>query len=59
LLVLFEDANGVPRYLAGDDDSGEERNAKISYRLFHGRNYIARLRLVHPGPTGKTSIMYS
>jgi len=23
LLVLFEDINGVSRYLSGDDDSGE------------------------------------
>jgi hypothetical protein len=58
-LVLFEDINGVPRYLAGDDDSGEERSASISYKLFEGRSYIARARLVHPGPTGKTSLMYS
>jgi hypothetical protein len=59
LLVLFEDINGAPRYLAGDDDSGEERNASITYKLFEGRSYIARLRLSHPGPTGKTALMYS
>jgi hypothetical protein len=59
VLVLFEDINGVPRYLSGDDDSGEERNASITYKLFQGRSYIARLRLVHPGPTGKTAVMYS
>lgn len=58
-LVLFEDINGVPRYLAGDDDSGEERNAQISQKLFEGRHYIARARVVHPGPTGKMSLMYS
>jgi hypothetical protein len=59
VLVLFEDVNGTPRYLAGDDDSGEERNASISYQLLQGRNYIARVRLVHPGPSGKTAVMYS
>jgi hypothetical protein len=59
LLVLFEDVNGSPRYLVGDDDSGEERNAKIEYKLFQGRHYIVRLRLAHPGPTGTTSLMYS
>ena len=59
LLVLFEDINGVPRFLAGDDDSGEDRNASISYKLFQGRNYIARLRLYQPGQSGKTSLMYS
>jgi len=58
-LVLFENINGEPRYLSGDDDSGEERNARITYKLFQGRTYIARLRLVHPGPTGKTAVMYS
>jgi hypothetical protein len=59
LLVLFEDINGVPRYLSGDDDSGEERSASITYKLFQGRSYIVRLRLSHPGPTGKTALMYS
>ncbi|HUJ37157.1 MAG TPA: M12 family metallopeptidase [Hyphomicrobium sp.] len=59
LLVLFEDINGVPRYLSGDDDSGEERSATITHKLFAGRSYIVRLRLLHPGETGKTSLMYS
>jgi hypothetical protein len=59
LLVLFEDINGVPRYLSGDDDSGEDRNASITYKLFQGREYIVRLRLYYPGVTGKTSLMYS
>jgi len=57
LLVLFEEINGVPRMLAGDDDSGEDRNAAIVYRLFSGRNYIARLRLYYPGRSGKTALM--
>jgi len=59
VLCLFEDINGAPRYLSGDDDSGEERNASISYKLLQGRNYVARVRLVHPGPSGKTAVMYS
>ncbi len=59
LLVLFENINTEPRFLAGDDDSGEERNASISYKLFKGRSYIVRLRLYYPGVSGKTSIMYS
>jgi hypothetical protein len=59
LLVLFEEVNGEPRYLAGDDDSGEDRNASIVYRLFTGRTYIARLRLYYPGQSGTTSLMYS
>ena len=59
LLVLFEDINGEPRYLSGDDDSGEDRNAAITYKLFQGRSYIVRLRLYYPGQTGKTSLMMS
>jgi hypothetical protein len=58
-LVLFEEVNGTPGFLVGDDDSGEDRNARISYKLFAGRSYIARLRLVHPGPSGKTALMFS
>ncbi|MFL5328682.1 MAG: hypothetical protein ACJ8C4_07180 [Gemmataceae bacterium] len=57
LLVLFEDINGEPRYLAGDDDSGEDRNASIVYKLFSGRSYFARLRLYYPGQSSKTSLM--
>jgi len=46
-------------YLAGDDDSGEDRNASITYKLFQGRSYIVRLRLYYPGQSGKTLLMYS
>jgi hypothetical protein len=59
LLALFEDVNGQPRFLAGDDDSGQDRNAKIVYKLLQGRSYIARLRLYYPGQSGQTSLMYS
>lgn len=59
LLGLFEEVDGVPRYLAADDDSGEDRNARISYKLFAGRRYHVRLRLYHPGQTGVTSLMVS
>jgi hypothetical protein len=59
VLVLFENINGVPRLLSGDDDSGENRNAVIDYRLFNGRNYTVRLRVYYPGKSGKTSLMIS
>jgi hypothetical protein len=59
LLVLFEEISGEPRFLAGDDDSGEGRNATIVHKLFKGRNYVARLRLYYPGQSAKTSLMYS
>jgi hypothetical protein len=59
LLALFEDINGTPRFLAGDDDSGQDWNAKITYKLFQGRTYIVRLRLYYPGQTGKVALMCS
>jgi len=59
LLALFEDVNGTPRYLSADDDSGQDRNASITYKLFAGRTYHLRLRLYYPGRTGVTSVMYS
>ncbi|HEV8240986.1 MAG TPA: hypothetical protein VGS57_16590 [Thermoanaerobaculia bacterium] len=59
LLVLFEEVDGEPRFLAGDDDSGEDRNARIAYKLFQGRRYFVRLRLYYPGQSGKTSLSYS
>src|SRR6266508_3751516 len=55
VLVLFETIDGEPRYLGGDDDSGEDRNANISYKLFKGRTYYVRLRLYYPGQSGVTS----
>jgi len=58
-LVLFEMIDGTPRFVAGDDDSGKQRSAAITHKLFEGRHYIARLRMVHPGPTGKVSLTYS
>jgi hypothetical protein len=59
LLALFEDVAGQPRYLAADDDSGEDRNASIRYKLLKSRTYHARLRLYYPGETGMTSLMMS
>ena len=59
LLTLFEQVDGQPRYLAADDDSGEDRNARIRYKLFKGRTYFVRLRLYYPGETGTTSLLAS
>jgi hypothetical protein len=59
LLVLFENIDGVPRYLSGDDDSGEERNACIVHRLRRGRSFTIRLRVNYPGISGKTSLIVS
>lgn len=57
VMVLFEEIDGEPRYMSGDDDSGYDYNAKIRERLFRGRRYIIRLRLYYAGATGEGAVM--
>jgi hypothetical protein len=57
VMVLFEDDNGQQRYLTGDDDSGEGRNAYIRIRLFKGRKYILRIRLYYADRADETAVM--
>lgn len=58
LLTLFEEVNGELRFVAGDDDSGEDRNALIKVKLFQGRKYVVRVRLYYSWASGQTSVMY-
>jgi hypothetical protein len=57
VMVLFEDDNGNPVYLAGDDDSGTKYNSKIENRLINGRTYYLRLRLYYSNGTGQGGVM--
>lgn len=57
VMVLFEEIDGELRYLTGDDDSGTVNNAKISRKLFPGREYVLRVRLYYSGGAGKTAVM--
>ena len=56
-MVLFEDDDGDPRFIAGDDDSGEDRNSKLELQLLEGRRYILRIRLYWADATGRTAVM--
>lgn len=58
VLVLFEEINGELRFLAGDDDSGEDRNAQVSVKLFQDRKYVVRIRLYWAGASGQTAVMF-
>jgi hypothetical protein len=58
VLVLFEEVDGELRYLAGDDDSGEGRNALIRTKLFAGRRYVARIRMYYSWDSGGSAVMY-
>jgi hypothetical protein len=56
-IVLFEHIAGSWRFLAGDDDSGEERNALVNLRLNRGRRYAVRVRLKHGSAGSPPSVM--
>ncbi|MGN6257259.1 MAG: M12 family metallopeptidase [Solirubrobacterales bacterium] len=58
VVVLFEKVAGKLRYVAGDDDSGEERNARIKSKLFQGRDYVLRVRVNWVGQAGQAAVMY-
>ena len=57
VIVLFEEIDGEPRYLSGDDDSGEDYNAHIRSKLFVGKRYILRIRLYYSDRADETTIM--
>lgn len=57
VMVLFEDQNGDLRFVAGDDDSGQDRNALIRVRLYQGRKYVLRIRLYLNYSAGTTAVM--
>jgi hypothetical protein len=58
VMVLFEEVNGELRFVAGDDDSGTDRNSHLQVKLFQGRRYVVRLRLYWVGESGTTAVMY-
>lgn len=57
VMVLFEDVNGEEVFVAGDDDSGTNLNAKITTRLVQGRRYVLRIRLYLNWASGDTAVM--
>ena len=57
VMVLFEEVDGAPAYVDGDDDSGWDLNARLGHRLFKGRRYFLRLRLYHADAAGEGALM--
>lgn len=57
VMVLFEELGGEFQYLAGDDDSGWNRNARLQLRLYAGRTYVLRIRLYYQWASGQTAVM--
>lgn len=57
LMVLFEVRSSGNLEIAGDDDSGTDRNAKIDMRLISGRRYQIGIRLYYAQMAGETAVM--
>lgn len=57
LLVLFEATPTGNVQIAGDDDSGADRNALITMRLVAGREYVVGVRLYYAESAAETSLM--
>ncbi|HYW08663.1 MAG TPA: M12 family metallopeptidase [Longimicrobium sp.] len=56
-LVLFEDDGGKLRYRTADDDSGDDRNASLSVKLFTGRSYVLRARMNYTDTSSPPTLM--
>ncbi|QLJ03718.1 hypothetical protein HZZ00_23830 [Streptomyces sp. NEAU-sy36] len=57
VLVVFEEREGEPRFLAGHDDGGTPDNAAVRVRLVRGRRYVVRVRLYSTWGSGQTAVM--
>ncbi|WP_327399620.1 M12 family metallopeptidase [Streptomyces sp. NBC_01288] len=57
VVVVFEERDGEPRFLAGQDDGGTPHNATLKVRLVKGRRYFVRVRLYSTWGSGDTAVM--
>ncbi|MFI1164402.1 M12 family metallopeptidase [Streptomyces sp. NPDC020801] len=55
--VVFEERDGEPRFLSGQDDGGTPHNATLTVRLVKGRRYVVRVRLYSTWGSGETAVM--
>ena len=57
MMVLFEETAQGTRYMAADDDGGEDYNSRIQIKLFSGGTYISRIRLYYQHGTAESVMM--
>jgi hypothetical protein len=57
VMVLFEEHDGDFQFVAGDDDSGWDRNARLQLRLYAGRTYALRIRLYYQWASGDMAVL--
>ena len=46
-----------PRYVDGDDDSGQDFNARIVAKLYRNREYILRVRMYYGERGGEMAVL--
>ncbi|GGI99198.1 beta-glucuronidase AbsR1 [Streptomyces brasiliensis] len=57
VVVIFEERDGEPRFLAGHDDGGTPHDATLKVRLVKDRRYFVRVRLYSAWGSGETAVM--
>lgn len=57
VMVLFTLQDGEPNFMAGDDDSGLDRNALLRVELEENQDYLLRVRLYYTEHAGETAVM--
>jgi hypothetical protein len=57
VMVLFEEQEGDTKFVAGDDDSGRDLNARIDQWLEKGKRYVLRIRLYLNWASSDTAVM--
>lgn len=59
VMVISERVQDKDYYMAGDDDSGMERNAKITVPLVEGRLYVVNVRVMYAEDAQSGSLIVS
>lgn len=59
VLVVSENLNGQQKYIAGDDNSGTDKNALVNAKLLKGKTYIIKVKLYYKKPNEKAALMIS
>ena len=57
VMVLLEHTDDGPRYVDGDDDSGQDFNARIVAKLYRNREYILRVRMYYGERGGEMAVL--
>lgn len=57
VMVVSEKVGTKLYYLAGDDDGGTEKNAKVELPLVKGRTYVAKVRVLYAAQAHAGSMM--